>query len=51
MEVPFEYLCLLALERLSKYENIRHIKIETLSKYIECIKNIMVDVMKHGFFG
>ncbi len=38
MEVPFEYLCLLALERLSKYENIRHIKIETLSKYIECIK-------------
>ena len=39
MEVPFEYLCLLALERLSKYENIRHIKIETLSKYIECIKN------------
>ena len=25
MEVPFEYLCLLALERLSKYENIRHI--------------------------
>lgn len=38
MEVPFEYLCLLALERLLKYENIRHIKIETLSKYIECIK-------------
>ena len=39
MEVPFDYLCFLALERLLKYENIRHIKIETLSKYIECIKN------------
>ncbi len=38
MEVPFEYLCLLAIEQLLKYENERQIKIDTLKKYIECIK-------------
>ena len=35
MEVPFEYLCFLALEKLLKYENKRKIKIEKLLKYID----------------
>lgn len=48
MEVPFDYLCFLALERLLKYENIRKINVLTLSKYIESIKKKFIKSFNEG---
>lgn len=48
MEVPFDYLCILALQRLLKYENIRKINISTLSKYIESIKKEFIKSFSNG---
>ena len=47
MEVPFEYLCFLALEKLLKYENKRKIKIEKLLK--ETLKQDRAKTQVEGF--
>ena len=48
MEVPFEYLCFLALEKLLKYENKRKIKIEKLLKYIDEIQKSFIKSFNNG---
>lgn len=48
MEVPFEYLCFLALEKLLKYENKRKIKIEKLLKYISEIQKSFIKSFNNG---
>lgn len=48
MEVPFDYLCFLALEKLLKYENKRKINITSLSKYIDSIKKEFIKSFNDG---